>query len=155
MTPGVPTRVVVHAGQAPSVGHSPKASPDTQLAALEDQDAEHSTGAPGQPSPGPCSGGSAIPDRPIGARTVARFTGQRAISAVRASTGAGCARALGTQPSAGSTATPEPISRSDCLTVALSLTVSQAVADAADRPYVPRGAGIVAELAPQDADVHG
>ena len=95
--------------------------------------------------------GSAIPDRPIGARTVACFTGQRATSAVRASTGAGCARALGTAIGGIDTATPVPISRSDCLTVALSSTVSHAVADAPDRPYVPvpRGAGIVAELAAQ------
>ena len=28
---------------------------DTELAALEDQDAEHSTGASGQPSPGRCA----------------------------------------------------------------------------------------------------
>ena len=51
----------------------------------------------------PVGCGSATPDRPIGARTVACFAGQRAMSAVRASTGAGCARALGTQRSAGST----------------------------------------------------
>ena len=56
MTPGMPTSVVSAPG-APAVGHSPKASPTRNSPRSRIRMPSNSTGAPGQPSPGPMRAG--------------------------------------------------------------------------------------------------